>query len=300
MGLLLILSACSSLPISGGSGNATPTPALTGIIKAPATTTVNNSEQLNLSFVYASVNITIRSAEEAVSFPDDKSSDGYATVVRLNLQENNTTATNPNYGEAATLLLVLPGGNTVNASNEQSIVSPGAGINRTNWIDFALSSKVPVSQLVLRLGSTSQNQMNIPLQAGANLSQYQDQTVNPNSAFQYAGLHWTLKTATLSYSYASQQATAGNRYAIVTLSAVNQTSDGFENSPGNYMRLQANGNSVQPDITATFPLSVAADANGSGVVAFLVPQDAHSFTLVMLAQAGSPAIAQTTQDFQVQ
>jgi zinc-ribbon domain len=266
----------------------------------PSAPTISSSEQLNLSFIYASVNMTVLSTQEASNFPDDTSSNGNAAVVRVNLQENNTTAHNPDYAEGETLLLVLPDGNTLKPSNEQAGISPEAGVKRTIWIDFGLSSKVTLSQLVLRMGPASQNQMNIPLQPGADLSQYQDKTVNPNDAFQYAGLNWTLKTATLSYSYASQQATTGNRYVIITLSAVNSTSDGFEDGTGSYTRLQTDGNSSPPDSTTTFPTSVPANASSSGVLAFLVPQDAHSFTLVMLAQSTSPPIVQVTQAFQIQ
>jgi len=261
--------------------------------------TVSSTEQLNLSVVYASVKITFQSVKEAQSFPDDTGS-GQGAIVRVNLQENNTTTGNPDYLEGDAMLLVLADGNTVTSSNQQNEISPDAGVNRANWVDFQLSQQVTLNQLTLRLGTAKQSQMDIPLKPGADLSKYQDKTVSPNSTFQYSGLAWTLKTATLSYSYADQAATTGNSYVIITLAAVNSSTNDFENSPGDYIRLQAGGTSSEPDDTVTFPISVPAATNASGVFAFLVPQGNTSFTLVMLAQNSSPAVPQVTQAFQIQ
>ncbi len=266
-----------------------------------AATHVSSSEQLNLQLTYASVNITLISAQLAPSFSDDTSTTSGSTgIVRINLRENNTKANNPDYTEHASMLLVLPGGNTSELGNEQSGISPDAGVNRTNWLDFPLNSPSALNQLILRIGTPTQSQFDIPLQPGANISKYQDKTNNLNTPFNYGGLNMILKSATLSYSYNVTQATTGNRYLIITLSAVNNTSNGVSLSPGNYMRLQAGGNSVAPDGTTTLPYEVAANTSNAGVVAFLVPQNASNFTLVLLAQASSPPINQVTQAFQVQ
>jgi hypothetical protein len=282
--------------VTPANGGITPT-AKSG--NTPATS-VNSSEQLNLKLTYASVAITLVSAQKATTFTDDTSTSGPGGVVRINLQENNTTTSNPDYAESGAMLLVLPDGNTVQPGNSFQLVSPAAGVNRQNWIDFPLTTAVPLSQLTLRIGKGSENQMTIPLQPGTDISKYQDKTSNPNAQFQYAGVHWTLKTATLSYSYADQQATTGNRYVIVTLAAANNTSNEFVGAPSSYIRLQTSGNSVQPDSSYTLPTSVGANTTASGIIAFLVPQNATSFTLVMLAQAGaSPAISQVTQNFQI-
>lgn len=266
------------------------------------TTSANGvtTQQLNLQITYASVNITIISTQLAQSFADDSStSAGSAGVVRLNLRENNSTAHNSDYVENEVMLLLFPGGTTAQANNEKESVSPDAGVNRQNWIDFQLNSPVTLNQLVLRLGMQNQNQMDIPLQPGADLSKYQDKTSSPNAQFKYGPLNMTLKTAVLSYSYNVTQATTGNRYVIVTLAAVNNTSNSVELYPPAHMRMQAGGNSVQPDNTYTLPIAIDANTSGSGIVAFLVPQDITSFTLVLLAQT-SPVIAQVTQNFQIQ
>lgn len=266
------------------------------------TSNVSNTEQLNLQFTFASVNITLVSAQLANSFPDDTSTTaGPAGIARVNLQENNTTAGNPEYLEESTMLLALPDGTTAQAGNEKESISPAAGVNRQNWLDFPLNSQIGLNQLTLRVGEQSVNQMNIPLQPKADISKFQDKTSNPNTQFKYGQLNLTLKTATLSYSYADQQATAGNRYVILTLSAANNTTSSISIYPPSYMRLQAGGNSTTPDSTTTLPYSVAANASNTGVVAFLIPQNTTSFTLVMLAQPdSSPAISQVAQTFQIQ
>lgn len=281
-------SHTGNTPVSGNAGN-TPTVSTSGV------------EQLNLKITYANVSLTIVSAQIANSFPDDNASPGSAGVVRVNLQENNATAGNPGYLESNVILLVLPDGSTVRQNNQKQDISPDAGVNRPNWLDFPLSSQVTVGQLTLRIGKSTENQMDVPLKPGADLSKYQDKTSSPNAQFQYAGISWTLKTATLSYSYNDRQATTGNLYVILNLSAANNSSSGFVAGVSQYMRLQAGGNSTEPDGTTTIPIQISAHTTASGIVAFLMPQGTTSFTLVMLAQPNaSPPISQVTQNFQIQ
>ena len=290
-------------PGNGTPYNGTATSATNN--STPGSTTGANAattEQLNLQVTYASIGITMISAQIASSFADDTSTTaGSAGVVRINLRENNATASNPDYIEADSMLLLLPGGTTAQPSNEQQGVSPAQGVNRLNWLDFPLNAQVALNQLTLRIGKQGENQMDIPLQARANLSKYQDKTSNLNTPFKYGSLSMTIKTATLSYSYADQQASTGNSYVILTLAATNNTSTTIDVYPPSYMRMQASGNSIQPDNTYTLPYGVNANTSASGVVAFLVPQNTTTFTLVMLAQPdATPAISQVTQGFQIQ
>jgi hypothetical protein len=283
------------------------TPGSTVTSTTQGTTPASNSnaastEQLNLQFTYASISITIVSTQLASSFSDDTSTTaGSGGIVRVNLRENNPTAHNPNYAEGDLALLLFPGGTTAQAGNEKDLISPDAGVNRLNWLDFPLTNQVALKQLTLRVGTSSQSQFDIPLQANADISKYQDKTNSPGTQFKYGPLNITLKTATLSYSYSDNQATTGNRYVIITLAAVNTTTNSVNLYPGNYMRLQAGGNSIEPESGDTLPYSVNASTSASGIVAFLVPQGTTSFTLVLLAQPdASPAISQVTQNFQVQ
>lgn len=289
----------------GNSGNQTGsnrnTP--TGSGSTPTATSQGNAvntEQLNLQITYASVKITLISVQQAQKFSDDTSTDpGSAGVVRINLRENNPTSSNGRYLEGDSMLLVLPDGNTIQARQEQTADSPAAGVNRLNWLDFPLNSQVALTQLVLRIGTQSENQMDIPLRPNADLSKYQDKTSNPNAQFKYGVLNMTLKSATLSYSYNNQQATKGNRYVILTIAAVNNSTNNGYITPSSYMRLQEGGNSIPPE-NGTALFVVEANTSTSGTVTFLVPQDATSFTLVMLAQPNTtPPTNQVTQPFQV-
>jgi hypothetical protein len=275
----------ATAPVTGGGQ--TPTVGTSGL------------QPLNLTFNYASMAITLISAQIAPSFPDDSSGPGSAGELRVSLQENNATAGNPGYLESDAVLLVLPDGSTVRTTNQKQNISPDPGVNRTNWMDFALNSQVSVSQLTLRMGAASENQMDIPLRTGADLGKYQDRTSSPNAQFVYSGVNWTLKTATLSYSYNDRQATTGNLYVILSLSAVNNSSNSFVDSVSSYLRLQATGTSAEPDGHSTIPLSIGSHTTASGVVAFLMPQGATSFTLVLLGQPNS-SVNQVTQNFQIQ
>jgi hypothetical protein len=267
------------------------------------TPTVGTSglQPLNLKFAYASMAITIVSAQITASFPDDSSTPGSAGVLRVNLQENNTTAGNPGYLESDAVLLVMPDGSTVRMTGEKQNISPDAGVNRSNWLDFALNSQVSVGQVALRVGAASENQMDIPLKSGVDLGKYQDKVSSPGAQFVYAGVNWTLKSATLSYSYNDRQASTGNLYVILSLSAVNNSANSFVDSASAYMRLQISGNSAEPDGHATLPIFINAHTTAAGVVAFLMPQGTTTFTLVLLSQPNTnPPINQVAQDFQIQ
>lgn len=280
-----------------GSGTNSHTPGTT----PTAATHPGSTQQLNLQFTYASVQITITSVAIAPQFTDDTSTNpGSAGVARVNMRENNPSSGNPDYLLGDSMHLLLPGGNSIAAGNEQQPISPAQGVNRTNWVDFALDSQVQINQLTLRIGKQTENQMDIPLQSNANLGKYQDKTSSPNAQFKYGGVDFTIKTATLSYSTNDYQASTGNRYLIVTLAGNNTTSNAVSTYPSTYMRLKVGSNSLQPDNSSTLPFEIAPNTSASGTIVFLVPQDATSFTLVMLAQTTSPPINQVTQDFQVQ
>lgn len=288
----------NNTPTSGSQNNSGTTPRATTASSSGSASTV----QLNLQFKYASVDLTLISVQTGHSFADDPStSAGSAGIVRINLRENNTTSHAPNYLESESMFLLLPDGNTVKLGNSHNPISPDAGVNRENWLDFALDTQATIDQMSLRVGSQTQNQFTIPLRANEDLSKYQDKTSTPGTQFKYGPLNMTLKSATLSYSYNDQQATTGNRYVILTLGAVNNTTDTVDVYASSEMRLQAGNNTIQPDNTYTFPYSVNGNTTVEGVVAFLVPQDMTSFTLVLLAQSSiSPPISQVTQPFQVQ
>ncbi len=252
---------------------------------------------LNLKFTYSSVDITLVSVQQANSFPDDSSTPQGG--VRVATMESNSTTSNANFLYSDVVRLVMPDGAIIAPSNEKSFEGPAAGISRDNWIDFAVTTQnIDLSKLILRFGSATQNQMNIPLVAGVDLSKYQSKTVTPNATFQYAGLNWTLASATESLSVNGQQAATGMVYVAVTLKAVNSSANNFSAYPGDFMRLQS-GDSKSPPSDFTFPTSVASQSTGTGTVTFAIPQGGTSFTLLLLAQQSSPPINATSVTFQI-
>lgn len=302
-GFVFVRARSGSGAQNNGPTTSPGTPATTSAAGSAQTPTVGTSglQPLNLKISYASMALTIVSAQIARSFPDDSSDPGSAGVLRVNLQENNTTTGNPGYLESDAMLLVMPDGSTVRMTGQKQNISPDAGVNRPNWLDFALNSQVSVSQLALRIGAASENQMDVPLRPGADLGKYQDKVSSPDAQFVYAGVNWTLKTATLSYSYNDRQATTGNLYVILSLSAVNNSPDNFVDSVSTYLRLQTNGNSAEPDGHTTLPIEISAHTTAAGLVAFLMPQGATAFTLVLLGQPNTnPPVNQVTQNFQIQ
>jgi len=253
---------------------------------------------LNLKFTYSSVDITVVSVQQANSFPDDTSTPQGG--IRVATMESNSTTNNVRYAYSDISRLVMPDGSILAPSNEKYYEGPAAGVSQDNWIDFPVTSQnIGLSKLILRYGSATENQMDIPLASNADLSKYQPRTVTPNSTFRYSGMNWTLVSATESLSANGQQASTGMVYITVTLKAVNSSSNNFSAYPGDYMRLQS-GESKSPPSDFTFPTSIASQSNGDGTITFTIPQGGKSFTLLMLAQQSSPPINATSVTFQIQ
>jgi hypothetical protein len=278
-------SSATSVATSGSNGN---TPGSGGPTTVP----------LNLKFTFSSVDITLVSVLQAHSFSDDTSTP--QAGVRVSSMEVNSTTNNASFLYSDVVRLIMPDGSIIAPSNEKNSVGPDAGISRDNWMDFVVTAQnIDLSKLVLRFGSSTENQMNIPLVAGTDLSQYQSKVVTPGSTFQYAGLNWTLVSATESLSAKGQQASTGMMYVTVTLKAVNTSANNFSAYPGDYFRLQS-GDSKSPPSDFTFPTTVASQSNGTGTVTFAIPQEGTSFTLLMLAQQSSPPINAASVTFQIQ
>ena len=284
-------SASGNTPVSSGS-----TPGSGG----SPTTAGPVTEQLNSMFTYASIEMTITSVQEANSFPDDNSvTQG---VVRINLNEENPTQHSGGFLYSDVARLVLADGTTATSDNAQNNIGPDSSTSRTNWIDFAVPSSNPdLSKLILRMGKATENQMDIPLMPNADLSKYQPKTVTPNTTFQYAGLNWTITSATESLSANDQQATAGNVFISVTLKVDNPTSSDFNAYWGDYIRLKSGNTTSAPTTDTTLPLNFAAGSTGStGNVFFVMPQGSTSFMLMMLARPSSPPINAASTTFQIQ
>ena len=288
--------ATGKTPVSNngtpGSGN---TP---GSTSGTTTSSGPTTEQVNLQFTYSGVEMTITLVQEAQSFPDDNNAT--SNTVRINMNENNPTTSGGGFLYSDVARLLLPDGTTANFENSQNPIGPGASTSRTNWIDFGVpASNLDLSKLVLRMGTATESQMDIPLMPGADLSKYQPKTITPNTTFQYAGLNWTITKVTESLSAADKQAATGQVYIVVTLNAVNSTGSDFSAYPGDYLRLKS-GDTTSSLTDFTFPISVASQSNGSGTVTFSMPQGNTSFTLMMLTRPASPPINAASATFQIQ
>ncbi|HKF35939.1 MAG TPA: hypothetical protein VKB35_03485, partial [Ktedonobacteraceae bacterium] len=236
----------------------------------------------------------------AGSFSDDNNSSAHA-LLRLNLKEKAGPAVG-GFLYSDVMRLVLPDKTTIVPSNEQDGARPEPGTSRTNWIDFTVPPNIKIDQLTLLLGTDRQAQMNIPLSSRANLSAYQPKTASQHVTTQYAGLTWTITSATLAWNYNGKQADKGMRYVVVQFRIDNPTSNQFVSGfPGEYMRLKAGNTTSAPDGNTTLPTVVPASSSGAtGVVPFQVPEGVTSYTLILLAKPNiSPPIAQATMDFRI-
>lgn len=264
------------------------------LTKQPPITTV----PINEAVPFAGVDITIVNVQQSKAFLDDNFSrtDG---MVRLNIKESNNSRANFLYSDIARL--ILPDKSSVAPTNERQAISPGQGETRTNWLDFPVPTNIKIDQLTLRLGTASQAQEDIPLTGHANVQQYQPLTTHPNVTTQYAGLTWTITTATVAWSSSGKQADKGMRFVTVELRVDNPTARDFRGYLGDYIRLKAGDTTSSPTPDSTFPLGFPANsAGGTGTVIFLAPEGISSYTLILLGNPNlSPPINQATADFQV-
>ncbi len=309
--LLVILAFCGTVSYFIYNGIQS---AASKAAKNIATSTSNNSSSagsnvtptlppittfpINETVTYASITMTVLDAKQGLAFVDDSNSSP-AGVVRLDFKEVAGTGTPGNFAYGDVFRLLLPDGTSVVPLSEQNPSSPSASTSRSNWVDFPVSTSTKVGDLVLRIGQTTETQMDVPLTGKADLSKYQDKTSTPNKQTQYDGLTWTLTKATISLSSGGKQADSGMLYVTVTLRVDNPTTNGFNAYWGDYARLKAGNTTSVPTINSTLPLSFAAGSSGgSGDVIFQLPQGNTTYTLILLGNASSQ-ISQATIDFQV-
>lgn len=258
----------------------------------PITTT-----QINGKVPYAGVDITIVNAQQSLTFLDDTSSSQNG-MVRVNLQENSSpSAGSFFYGEMATL--ILPDKTNVAPLNEQHGTSPDSGTTRMNWLDFPIARTINPSQLTLQIGKPNEEQIEVPLTGKADLTQYQSKTVSPNVTTQYAGLSWTVTSASIALNAAGRQADKGMRYVTLSLTVNNPSANDFTGYDGDYIRLTAGGITSPPTSDSNFPTGFNANSTGTtGTLIFVMPAGSNSYTLTLLNTA-STSFAQATAVFQV-
>lgn len=269
---------------TGNSGTPTAIPLLTA--------------QINQSVTYASDQITITSVQEASSYSDDATPNSPVTL-RINMKEQNSTSGTifPSYGDS--FRLILPDKTSVAPGQSQLSAVIDQAVSRTNWIDFPLQSSIPIAQLTLQLGKSSEAQEVIPLTGTANLTQYQDKTITPNTLIKYAGVNWTLTSVTSSLSSKGTQANTGMRFIVVTLKLDNTSSNTYFPDQNNF-RLQGGG-LTSASVSNTLPPPISSGVTGQvGTITFQVTQASGSFTLVFLAQpTANPPVSQETTTFQI-
>jgi hypothetical protein len=284
-----IPSISKGLNFSSGSNNSN-----SSLTTQPTITTVPLNETVN----FFGMDLTIVNAQQSQAFLDDSSS-STTGMVRLNLKEDNKSTSTARFLWDDQARLILPDKTSVAPVSEKEFGGPDGGVSRANWLDFPVPTNVQVSQLTLQLGGDTKAQESIPLTGKASLAQYLPNTAQPNVATHYAGLTWTITTATASLGFKGQQADKGMQYVNVTLKVDNPTSQTFRGYYGDYIRLKSGDVTSAPTGDTTLPLGFDAGSSGStGNVIFTMPSGSTSYTLIFL---NTPAyqFPQATANFQV-
>jgi len=257
------------------------------------------SQVIQAALPYKGVNVTILDAQQARTFLDDPITNAAnpPSVVRVHLQANNPTTTAINLLYATSLALVTPSRGIIMSSYIHAESTLAAGATQSTSIDFVVPENIKLGQLTLRVGTSNEAQMDVPLVNNADVATYMPKTTKLAGATHYLGLDWTLTSATLQMSVVGQQAHKGMRYLVLAVSVNNTLSQtAISGSVYDYARLQTGGGTATPTDT-TLPVSFAAGASGqTGTITFLVPQNVTMQTFILQAQSG---FDQATVRFQV-
>ena len=288
--------------LTSRGGNTTATTDVNGgntPTQAPLTTT-----PINATFNYASVNITVINAQQATSFADDHDTPAQG-VVRINIHAVQSDANNvyfasaPVYAYPESFVLLLPGGKKVNTAGYKDLTGPARKGDQTTWIDFPASTGIKVNQMVLQVGKDTEEQMQVPLNGQADLSQYQPRQSAPDLRVPFGSAFWTLKTVTLKLSDSGTQVDKGMRFLVLSFSIDNPGTDNDNSFPGDYIRLTYGATTITLD-QAVIGNAAPGTANIPGIVSFLVPQGTTTATLVLLPGHLTPgATTQATIPFQI-
>ncbi len=245
------------------------------------------------SATYAGLNFTVTSVQYASTFADDDihSSQG---LVRLNMTAANKSPDQINviYYDIARLL--VPHGNPIAPTNVNLSVDPASNTSASGWIDFPVSSALPLSSLKLQLGSTALGEtlVTIPFNGAFDASRYNDRTSQQGQSLNYYFhgqlLIYNLVSVDIRYSYQGVQAKAGQQYYSCNFRVAN--TNGVSVSPGfgfDYLRLVLGG-AGRPPFVNTLPYTFNANTHSTaGRVVFIAPAGLKTLTLDFLVQYGS-------------
>jgi hypothetical protein len=289
LAILTALSACqsqatngSAAPYGGSTSTSVTNPTPTPGSGSSSGTTGSGSETIT----YRSIDMTILSVDQQKTYSDDtNSTSGY--LLRVAFKEHNGYSSSAYAFYSDSFRLLESNGTQVAPDDVQNSGGVDQAVVRNNWIDFPEASKQDVNTLTLRIGTSTEHQIDVPLKSNPDLSQYQPITASPNATLKYGGVNWTVTQVTAQLSADATQATAGNRYIVIALKADNPTSSAFYPFPSDNFRLKGASVTSAPT-NSTLPSSFAAGSTGAtGTVTFLMPSTDTKFTLNFLAQPSS-------------
>jgi hypothetical protein len=132
-----------------------------GLINDPETPTVGITNPtgtlaVNRGVDFKEIHLTITKVQEAGAFSDDRKSAGTYTVrVQVHVQATNAVQSPMGIDYASLVHLSLPGGQTISPKliNLPPVIFPKQVDD--GYFDFPVTTQVPLSSLILRLGSAT-------------------------------------------------------------------------------------------------------------------------------------------------
>ncbi|WP_376796620.1 zinc ribbon domain-containing protein [Thermogemmatispora sp.] len=238
---------------------------------------------INATLIYSSITITVLDAQLASGFPDDPQASTSSALLRLQLKEANQTTDFVSYDYNQVARLILPDKSSVAPDDLQYASPPQPNSTRTNWLDFPVPATLDVSRTVLRLGASTEAQMDIPLQNNPNLTGYQPTTTRPSNAqTTYAGLKWTITSTLVSWSTSGKQAANGKRFLTLSFRIDNPSSRDVGFNVDDFMRLQIGSDRYPPTANTFTGIVKAGTTDYTGTVTFSIPAGTTSCSVILL------------------
>ena len=275
-----------------GAGN-TPGSGSTPGGSGSGTQTLNN---INRQAIYAGVNITIVSAQEAASLPDRQETDPSLYALGVQIKVSNQTS----HGVYPTFTAIGSDGSTYELykSTPASLsISWGANSVLSGALNFDVPKGSKIGDFTIQLGKAEEAPVTVPLSGSYDPTQWQQTThqVGQTVTYDDGKIKGTVTQVVVGLWTPGYQAPKGMRLLLMYLHAVNNTAIGInvgDGTPPQYLLVYPNGDRSQPStLYGTFIDAVVngGESKDVGYDTFLIPTAPAPYVIVFLNPDGSTA-----------
>ncbi len=251
-------------------------------------------DNLNRQAIYAGVNITIVSAQEAASLPDRQESDPSLYALEVQAKESNQTT----HSVYPKITAIGSDGSTY------ALYTTTPAIFGITWGDSSVASgallfDVPkgskIGDFTIQFGSADEAPVTVPLSGSYDPTQWQQVThqIGQTVTYDDGKIKGTVTQVVVGLWTPGYQAPKGMRLLLMYLHVVNNTALGInvgDGTPPQYLLVYPNGDRSQPSYLYGAQIDAVVGGGESkdvGYDTFLIPTAPAPYTIVFLNPDGS-------------